>query len=72
MDKIYTEAEALDEAIRLMYRKLRRLHPEALADVWERLPEGAQEAIRYSEHRADRVHLHEGLKAYPMPADLDE
>lgn len=67
----YTQAEATDEAVRLMYRKLSRLHPEAFADVWGKLPEGAQEALRESERRADWVHL-QGLKAWPETGEDDE
>lgn len=51
----FTEAEATDEMVLLFTRKLRRLHPEAFADLWERLPEGAHRAVYDAERRADEV-----------------
>lgn len=48
-----TDQQATDEALLLTMRKLRRLHPEAFADVMGRLSEGARWALTMSENRAD-------------------
>lgn len=71
--KTYTEAQATDEAMLLLSRKLRRLHPEAFADVWAKLPEGARRAIYAAERRADRVRdLNPQGLAYEPEPDLDQ
>lgn len=49
----YTDAEATDEAVLLLTRKLRRLHPAAYADVMSRLSDGARDALTLAENRAD-------------------
>lgn len=51
----FTAAEATDEAWLMLSRKLRRLHPEAFADVWAKLSEGATDALGAAERRADAV-----------------
>jgi hypothetical protein len=49
----YTDAQATDEAVLLLTRKLRRLHPEVHADLMRRLPEGARDALNFADIRAD-------------------
>lgn len=49
----YTDQQAADEAVLLLTRKLRRLHPAAFADVIGKLPEGARQALGFAEQRAD-------------------
>lgn len=48
-----TQAQALDEAVLLMVRKLMRLDPDVHSLVWSKLPAGAREALTASEVRAD-------------------
>lgn len=50
-----TDAEAADEAILLLTRKMRRLHRAEFDHVWGMLPDGAKRAIYAAEARADRV-----------------
>jgi hypothetical protein len=45
----YTEAEATNEAVLLLTRKMRRLHAQEFAAVWAMLPDGAKEAIYAAE-----------------------
>lgn len=49
----YTDEQATDEALLLLIRKLRRLHPAAYADLMSMIPEGAQRALNIAEMRAD-------------------
>jgi hypothetical protein len=51
----YTDSEATDEAILLFTRKLRRMHPEAFADVIAKLSDDARFALTLAENRADTV-----------------
>ncbi len=51
----FTEAQATDEMVLLFTRKMRRMHPEAFADVWSKLPVGAQRAVCDAERRADML-----------------
>jgi len=51
----YTEQQATDEAVLLLTRKLRRLHPAACADLMAKLPDGARDALNQAEIRADRL-----------------
>lgn len=67
----FTEAEATDEAMLLLSRKLRRLHPGAFANIWSKLPEGAHRAIYAAERRADVVR-DQGGKEWEETPDLDE
>jgi hypothetical protein len=65
-----TPEQATAEATLLMIRKMRRLHPEAFADVMGRLPEGARAALNQAEIAADvqRDKLGgAGNMAYPEP-----
>ena len=66
----FTEAQATDEAMLLITRKMRRLYPEAFTAVWAKLPDGAKDAIYASELRADRVRDAGGLSWKPE-ADED-
>jgi hypothetical protein len=51
----YTDAQATDEAVLLLTRKLRRLHPDAYADLMKRLPERARDALNQADVRADHL-----------------
>lgn len=55
MDTIHTDAQATDEAVLLLTRKLRRLHPDAYADLMNRLSEGARDALTLADNRADSL-----------------
>jgi hypothetical protein len=68
--KTYTEAQATDEALLLLVRKLRRLDRSTFDLIWKQLPDGAQDAILLSEVRADRVRDAGGLTWEPAE-DLD-
>jgi hypothetical protein len=73
----YTEAEATDEALLLLIRRLRRQHPEAYLAVTRSLPDGAQETLDHAEHRADLVRVADSargirLGSRPFPAWLEE
>ena len=49
----YTDQQATDEAVLLLTRKLRRLHPDTYRDLMQRIPEGARDALHLAELRAD-------------------
>jgi ABC-type nitrate/sulfonate/bicarbonate transport system substrate-binding protein len=66
-----TETEATDQAVLLFVRKVRRLHPEAFADVIARLPEGARWALTLTENRADILRDQKGIKNLEWP-ELEE
>lgn len=51
----YTDQQATDEAVLLLVRKLRRLHPEAYADLMARVPQGARDALNQADIRADKL-----------------
>ncbi len=70
---VMTDEQATDEAVLLFTRKLRRLHPDAFADVWARLPDGARRALERAERRADLLRDVGGVAVlqYP-PDDLDD
>lgn len=55
MNKIYTNSQATDEAVRLLIRKLHRLYPDAHADLIQRIPDGAREALHFADLRADNL-----------------
>lgn len=67
-DRQMTDAQATDEAVLLLIRKLCCLHPEAFTDVTERLPKGAIEQLEAAERRADRVRDAEGIGTLAYPA----
>ncbi len=48
-----TNQQATDEALLLFVRKMRRTNSTAFAEVWAKLPEGAQSALLIAETRAD-------------------
>jgi hypothetical protein len=52
-----TQVEATEEALRLLVRKLRRLHPAVYAGLIIRLPDGAMEQLAAAEMRADNAFL---------------
>lgn len=66
----YTEAQATDEALLLLVRKLRRTSRMTFDKIWAQLPDGAKDAIALSEARADRVRDAGGLTWEPQE-DLD-
>jgi hypothetical protein len=69
----FTEAQATDEAMLLITRRMRRLYPEAFAAVWAKLPDGAKDAIMFAEGRADRVRDVGGKTWHPqMEEDFGE
>lgn len=68
----YTEAQATDEAVLLFVRKMRRMHPDAFADVWAKLPDGAKEAIGATERRADKERDANGISPDRWAVDLDD
>lgn len=53
--KTYTEAQATDETMLLITRKLRRLDRSTFDLIWSQLPDGAKDAAMLAEARADRV-----------------
>lgn len=59
--KTYTEAQATDEALLLLSRKLRRTSRMTFDKIWAQLPDGAKDAIALAEARADRVRDAGGL-----------
>ena len=65
MPHTMTQTEATDEALLLITRKMRRLHPEAFRDVWAKLPDGAKDALILAENRAD-VLRDKGPVAWPV------
>ena len=69
------DSQATDEAVLLFVRKVRRLHPEAFADVMGRLNEGARWALQMAENRADSNRDAVGgvaCLAWPMLDQIDE
>ncbi len=67
--KTYTDTEATDEALLLFTRKMRRMHPEAFAAVWAKLPDGAKDAILFSEVRADTLRDAQAGKTWQVTED---
>jgi hypothetical protein len=63
---MYTEAEALDEAVTLLTRRLRRLHREEYDAVVASLPEGVREAISHADLRADLVRARDERDGIPL------
>lgn len=63
----YTDSQALDEALLLFTRKLRRLHYAAYAEVIAMLPDGARDALALADIRADvtRVTIPAGTAEWP-------
>lgn len=71
-NETFTEAEALDEAVLRITRRLRRLHPEAFEGLWAALPDGAKDALLMAEVRADKIR-DRGPKEWPAaPTEDDE
>jgi hypothetical protein len=52
---LYDEGQATDEAVLLLVRKLRRLHPGVYIELMNRLPVGARDALDAADLRADRL-----------------
>lgn len=55
----YSDLRATDEAVLLFVRKLRRLHPEAYADVIGRVGPEIRDALTMADNRADVVRAHD-------------
>lgn len=64
----FTQAEATDEALLLITRKMRRMFPTEFAAAWVKLPNGAKDAIGRAEARADVVR-DRGGKVWPRTLD---
>jgi hypothetical protein len=71
IDEVFTEAQALDEAVLLLTRKLRRLHPGAHDGLMAALSVEAREALRVSEMRAE-VLRDTGLRRFASLPTLDD
>ncbi len=76
---IYTDQQATDEAVLLLTRKLRRLHPDVYTSLMNSLPSGARTALDAANLRADTQRAaddRDGIRQareYPDPyAALDE
>jgi hypothetical protein len=69
MTYVMNAHEATDEAVLLLTRKLRRLHPAEFADVWSRLPDGARDAVGWAEARAELLRDAQGVTALEYPTD---
>lgn len=67
-EHLMTEAEAVEEALLLITRKMRRMAPEAFDRAWGQLPDPAKNALVMAEARADRLRLTNTV-AWP---ELDE
>jgi hypothetical protein len=69
-----TEQEATDEALLLLVRKMLRLHADAFHDIWNRIPDGAKDALLATERRADRVRDAHGARnlQYPVADEPDD
>lgn len=52
-----TQTEATEEALRLLVRKLRRLHPDTYLAIMNKMPQGAVETLTVAEFRADNAFL---------------
>jgi hypothetical protein len=73
----YTDQQATDEAVLLLVRKLRRLHPDTYVAVMTKLPEGARNALHFADLRADTLRAYDqrdGItREYVDPyAELDD
>lgn len=51
----YTDQQATDEAVLLLVRKLRRLHPAEYSNLMAKLPQGARDALMLADQRADKI-----------------
>lgn len=67
--KTYTDAQATDEAVLLLTRKLRRLYPDTYTALMNKLPEGAREALDLADIRADKLRATVGNMRYDLVAD---
>jgi hypothetical protein len=74
--EIYTDQQATEEALLLLIRKLRRLYPQAHADLMTKLPEGAEIALRMGEMRADTLRAYDSrdgiTRTYPEVFEDEE
>jgi hypothetical protein len=61
---IYDEAQATDEAVLLLVRKLRRMYPAAYTDLMNRLPVGACDALAAADLRADRLRARDAGRGF--------
>lgn len=51
----YTDAQATDEAVLLLVRRLRRMFPHEHAFLIPSFPEGVQQALTFADQRADML-----------------
>jgi hypothetical protein len=49
----YTDAQATDEAVLLLVRRLHRLYPREHASLLASFPEGVRQALMFADQRAD-------------------
>lgn len=71
--KIYTEAQATDEALLLFFRKTRRITDDAtFGKIWNQLGPCAQRALFAAEARADMLRDDSSTYFWPMPDDDEE
>jgi predicted translin family RNA/ssDNA-binding protein len=68
-----TEAQALNEAVLLLTRKMARLAPSTYSEVWSKLPEGARTALDKAERAADRTRDYlGGAEMLDWPVELTD
>lgn len=55
MTEIYTDAQATDEAVLMLTRKLARLHPEIYRDLISQIPAASRDALHLAGMRAETL-----------------
>lgn len=55
----YSDAQATDEAVLLLMRKMHRLYPAAHSAILTSFPEDVRDALTMAELRADRLRAHD-------------
>lgn len=56
---IATDAQAVDEAVLMLTRRLRRLYPDAYTAVITSLADGLRDALHLADNRADLLRHHD-------------
>ena len=67
----YTEAQALDEAVLMLMRRMGRLHPTAYHQVLITLSDGVREALTLADNRADKLRADGVIREFPTVFELD-
>lgn len=70
--KYYTEAQALDEAVLMLMRRMGRLHPTAYHQVLTSLSDGVREALTLADIRADKLRAEGVAREFPTVFESDE